>query len=65
MFYDIVVFILKVATSNQCGWEGGQAERGTLPTSCTTSNLAAFLADLCSSIVVQTTKQIKYSQPCN
>ena len=40
MFYDIVFFIGHSL--------GVQAERGTLPTSCTTSDLAAFLADLTS-----------------
>ena len=54
MFYDIVFLHFK--GSNQGGWEGGQAERVTLPTCCTTNDLAAFLADICSSIVVQTTK---------
>ena len=62
MFYDIVFYF---KGSSQGGWEGGQAEQATLPTSCTTSDLAAFLADLCSSILVQTTKLIKYLQPCN
>ena len=58
MFYDIV--FLQFKGSNQDGWEGGQAKRVTLPTCCTTNDLVAFLADadLCSSIVVQTTKLI-------